>query len=415
MERADLARLLGAKGTTAAGGQLVAESDPRRFMVALADAIADDGEVFLGDPGWGDRERAQWSALKSAGCVAPKPASGEGGWLMIPTGGSTGGLKFARHDAGTIASAVQGFRSHFNLDRVNAAGVLPLWHVSGLMAWMRCALSGGEYRPLDWREVEAGGHPALPVKKDGWSISLVPTQLERLLRSERTVEWLRGFRLVFVGGGPSQADLLVRAGAARLPVVLSYGMTETAAMVAAQREGDFLRGDRTCGPAMPHARLSVRADGIVRVQGPSVFHGYYPEWREAEFFATADEGTLDGQGRLTIRQRRDLLIISGGEKINPEEIEAVLRATGEFTDVAVVGVPDAEWGQKVVAVYPAGREPDAAKLKRALRDLLPAYKRPKLLMSLAEWPRTAAGKLNRTELARLTAEAIRAGGPRTGQ
>lgn len=411
MERAELARLLGAKGAVA-GGRLVAESDPRRFMTALAAAVAGAGEVFLGDPGWGERERARLAAQKSARLVAPKPVSGEGGWLMIPTGGSTGGLKFARHDAATIAAAVQGFRSHFNLNRVNAVGVLPLWHVSGLMGWMRCALSGGEYRPLDWRQVEAGGHPALPAKKDGWSISLVPTQLERLLRSDRTVEWLRCFRLVFVGGGPSQTDLLARAGEAKLPVVLSYGMTETAAMVAAQREGDFLRGDRACGTAMPHARLSVRADGIVRVQGPSVFHGYYPEWREGEFFATADEGALDAQGRLTILKRRDWVIISGGEKIDPEEIEAVLRATGEFADAAVVGVPDAEWGQKVIVVYPAVQEPDMGKVERALSNGLPTYKRPKLLVPLAEWPRTAAGKLNRTELARLAAAAIRTGGSR---
>lgn len=414
MERTELARLLGAKGTAAGTSGVVAEPDPRRFMAALAAAVAGDGEVFLGDPGWGDRDRAQVSKLRKADRDLRSPV-GEAGWLMIPTGGSTGGLKFARHDAGTIAAAVQGFRSHFNLVRVNAVGVLPLWHVSGLMAWMRCALSGGEYRPLDWREVEAGRHPALPAKKDGWSISLVPTQLERLLRSDLSVEWLRSFRLVFVGGGPSQADLLARAGAAKLPLVLSYGMTETAAMVAAQREGDFLRGDRTCGPVMPHARLSVRADGIVRVQGPSVFHGYYPEWREAGFFVTADEGTLDAQGRVVIHKRRDWVIISGGEKIDPEEVEAVLRATGEFADVAVVGVPDAEWGQKVVVVYPAGRDPDAAKLERALRDRLPVYKRPKLLAPLVEWPRTAAGKLNRTELARLAAAAIRTGGRRPGK
>ncbi len=414
MERAELARRLGAKHGAATGRQLVAESDPRRFMTALAAAAAGDGEVFLCDPAWRERERSEVTKLQKAGRDLRSPV-GEAGWLMIPTGGSTGGLKFARHDAATIAAAVEGFRSHFNLDRVNAVGVLPLWHVSGLMAWMRCALSGGEYRPLDWREAEAGRQPELPRKQDGWSISLVPTQLERLLRSGKMEEWLRGFRLIFVGGGPSQADLLERAATANLPVVLSYGMTETAAMVAAQQEGDFLRGDRTCGTALSHARLSVRADGIVRVKSPSVFHGYYPEWREGEFFATADEGTLDEQGRLMIRKRRDWVIISGGEKIDPEEVEAVLRATGEFADVAVVGVPDPEWGQKVVVAYPAGREPDPGKLERALGASLPVYKRPKLLAPLAEWPRTAAGKLNRTEVARLAAAAIRAGSPPAGK
>jgi O-succinylbenzoic acid--CoA ligase len=264
---------------------------------------------------------------------------------------------------------------------------------------MRSELTGGEYRPLEWNAVERGDRPTVPAKPDGWSISLVPTQVERLLRDDTAVAWLRGFRFVFVGGGPSHAALLDQAAAAKVPVVLSYGMTETAAMVAAQGEGDFQRGDRSCGVAMPHASLSVRDDGVVRIKGPSVFHGYYPERRSGDFFATADEGALDGQGRLTIQRRRDWVIISGGEKIDPAEVEEVLLATGEFRDVAVVGVPDAEWGQKLVAAYPEGEAPDLAKVGQVINSHLSAAKRPKAFVAIARWPLSAAGKLSRAELA----------------
>src|SRR4029077_18639896 len=122
------------------------------------------------------------------------------GWLMIPSGGTSGQLKFARHDEETIAAAVGGFCSHFQVARVSCVGVLPLHHVSGLMAWMRAALTGGKYLPWDWKRLERGDRPArMP---ESCFLSLVPTQLQRLLSSSEAVAWLRGFDAVFVGGGP---------------------------------------------------------------------------------------------------------------------------------------------------------------------------------------------------------------------
>jgi len=93
------------------------------------------------------------------------------------------------------------------------------------------------------------------------------------------------------------------------------------------------------------------------------------------------------------------VVITGGKKVQPAEVEAALRATGEFADVAVVGVPDAEWGQVVVACYAtAGRPPDLARMPAALAGLA-AFKRPKRFVPIADWPRNAQGKLNRVALA----------------
>jgi O-succinylbenzoic acid--CoA ligase len=290
------------------------------------------------------------------------------------------------------------------LPQVNAVGVLPLYHVSGFMAWMRCVLTGGEYRPLDWKAVEAGALPPLPAKPGGWTLSLVPTQLERLLRHEAATAWLKNFRIIFLGGAPAWPALLDRATAARLPLSPGYGMTETAAMIAAMRPGEFLAGTRSSGSVLPHARVRFDDEGTILAGGDSVFRGYYPGWREPGDFATQDGGWLDERGHLHVSGRRDAVIISGGEKVNPAEVEAVLRGTGEFADVVVLGRPDAEWGERVVAAYPAETVPNSVRVEAALAKLLSPAKRPKQLIAVAPWPVNAQGKVNRAEVARRLAE-----------
>ncbi|WP_255401079.1 AMP-binding protein [Opitutus sp. GAS368] len=436
-------------------------------MTALAAAVAGDGEVFLGSPAWGANERAQLKehlSLNGPSAVpqvcsaisAPSAPSGlsasvsqsenrgqtpggqqpatarsqisqpaASGWLMIPTGGTSGRLKFARHDEETLAAAVGGFSRHFGLAQVNAAGVLPLHHVSGLMAWLRCALTGGEYRPLDWKAVEGGDLPVLPAKPAGWTISLVPTQLERLLNcragsphpasgaslghearrdaeippyNQTAVEWLRQFRIIFLGGGPAWPALLDRAAAAGLPLSLGYGMTETAAMVTALRPEEFLAGARNCGTALPHATVRIGADNTIIIGGDSLFRGYHPAWRDRGDFETQDHGLIDERNRLFVLGRRDAVIITGGEKVEPAELEAVLRGTGQFPDLVVLGLPDARWGQLLVVVYPGNAHPNFHEVIRATNHLAD-YKRPKRYIPLVgAWPATGQGKVNRAGL-----------------
>lgn len=401
MERAGLARLLGGK-VSAHGARRVqiGESVPGRFMESFARAVAGEGEVFLCNPDWGALEQRQLAEILRIESSLRSSSSGSG-WLMIPTGGTGGRLKFARHDVATITAAVRGFARHFSLPQINAVGVLPLYHVSGLMGWLRCGLTGGEYIPLNWRTVEAGVLPKLPARSAGWTISLVPTQLERLMRQTAAVEWLRTFRVILIGGSAAWPALLDKAASLRLPLAPSYGMTETAAMIAALRPEEFLAGVRSCGAVLPHAQVSFDEEGTVLVGGASVFRGYYPDWREeTEAFVTQDGGWLDERGHLFISGRRDAVIITGGEKVNPAEVEAVLRGTGELPDVVVLGLPDAEWGERVVAAYPAEARPDHGRVEAALNRLLSPAKRPKKLVPVENWPVNAQGKVNRAEVAR---------------
>jgi O-succinylbenzoic acid--CoA ligase len=394
MERGELAAYLPAFGAGAPGvARVIEEQDPAQFMASFASAVAGGGNIFLANPSWREQERTGLQRLFG------NSAYGDEGWLMIPSGGARGGLKFARHDGWTIAASVAGFREHFGLETVNSVCVLPLHHVSGFMAWMRSALTGGAFVPWSWKSLESGHFPReLP---QDCCISLVPTQLQRLLGSDAATEWLRGFRVIFVGGGATWETLADEAARLELPLSLTYGATETAAMVAAVRPEEFLNGMRGCGTALPHAQIEI-VDDLVRVEGGSVFRGYFPSIKDERSWLTGDLGGFDANGSLVILGRSDDMIVTGGKKVAPDEVEAALRASGEFEDVAVIGVPDTEWGQSVVACYPGGRTPRPEVVEAALSGL-ESFKHPKRYAGIFPWPRNPQGKINHAELLRQAA------------
>jgi len=373
MERAELENLVRATSVTEAHG----------------------GLIFLRDPHWSAAQRAMFAAVQSK--LENRKSKMESGWLCIPTGGSSGGLKFARHDEVTLTAAVAGFCAHFGVNRVNAIDVLPPWHVSGLMARVRCAATDGRHLPWAWKQLEQGDFPEIEAA-GRWLISLVPTQLQRLLANPAACDWLRRLHLIFIGGGPVWPALMEAARNATLPLSLSYGMTETAAMVAAQRPGDFAGGDRSSGCGLPHARITVGPEGAIRIGGASLMRGYLGEPDLTGEFVTPDLGAIDDTGRLQVFGRRDEVIISGGEKINLREVEAVLREQNCFADVAVLAVPSEEWGEILVACYvPLS---GAAWPEAEINRLLSRHQRPKhrLAFAAADWPRNAQGKLNRATL-----------------
>jgi O-succinylbenzoic acid--CoA ligase len=160
----------------------------KKIVVATGIARQRGESVFLCDPQWGAAARARAAELQALDAAE---AGGGEGWLCIPTGGTGGGVKFARHDERTLGAAVRGFCAHFGLERVSAVNVLPACHVGGLLPRIRCAATGGEHVAWDWKRLEAGDRPVLAPSRGAWTISLVPTQLQRLIGMTEAVKWLR--------------------------------------------------------------------------------------------------------------------------------------------------------------------------------------------------------------------------------
>lgn len=308
-------------------------------------------------------------------------------------------------------AAVQGFQQHFHTHPVNAYCVLPLHHVSGLMQFLRVFTSGGQLviapfsTLLDEKTTIA---PTQPLST--FFLSLVPTQLHRLLQANRH-PWLSQFQTVLLGGGPPWPQLLDQAQQHRIPIALTYGMTETAGQIATLKPHHFLQGDRTCGPILPHAHIQITDPhgnplpdghiGHITLQTPALALGYHPPTPpppphpEPRTLTTDDLGYITPEKKLAIAGRSRDKIITGGENVFAQEVEAAIRATQHVQDICVLGLPDPEWGQIIIAAYIPRHPPTPIPLlKQAIAPLLSPYKHPKHWIALPTLPRNHQGKIN---------------------
>lgn len=400
MSRHRFAEKLGGATSDANDAVVICERDNKRFRMEFADTAGTRGPVFLANPDWADRERGQFNTLVDRMADDWDP---ELGWLMIPTGGSSGAIKLARHDQHTITAAVIGYQEFCGADHIDSVGVLPLHHVGGLMGWLRCALTDGSFRQLNWREISLGNFPIEDL--NGGAISLVPTQLQALRGITGGVDWLRQFGSVILGGAALRSDLSDWARENVLPLSPSYGLTESMAMVCALSPRDFLAGAEGVGAPLPHVDLMIGEGGEIELKTASLFRGYWPDYRsEQGDWATGDLGEWDGAGRLTVRGRQDDIIVSGGEKINPAEVETVVKRTIGLDQIAVLGVADEHWGQVAMLVYCAERTLELAELRGLLDGELAKFKWPKRVVQLDSWPVNAVGKVDRGSLRRLAGD-----------
>ncbi|MFO8026142.1 MAG: AMP-binding protein [Opitutales bacterium] len=344
------------------GMPVIREEDPIAFAAAFFAAASMRLPVALANPKWGAKEQEQFDHLMELG----EPPAGS---ILIPTGGTTGGVKLAIHDWRSLCSSARAAQAFLGGGAVHSCCVLPLHHVSGLMQLLRSFVSGGS--------ISFNGNDTA-----GRCLSLVPTQLQRLMQSVDGIRKMNTAHMIFVGGAAMPESVEQQARDLRLPVVPVYGMTETAAMIAAIPNGDFLASVDPGAVMLGDGRASVDPDGSIRVHGSSLFKGYHGGARmePSRGFRTGDAGWLDGQGRLHLHGRMDRLINTGGEKVDPAEVrEALLRLEG-VAQASVVGEPSEEWGEVVVAYVKGG--PDLpvlneAEILGALKKQLSPYKIPK--------------------------------------
>ncbi|MBF2015413.1 MAG: AMP-binding protein [Rivularia sp. T60_A2020_040] len=241
-------------------------------------------------------------------------------------------------------------------------------------------------------------------------ISLVPTQLQRLLQKSDLIQWLSKFKTVLLGGAPAWNELLEKARFHHIRLAPTYGMTETASQIATLKPDDFLKGKVGCGKVLPHAKVKIVGEkgeflktnqvGKINIQAESLTLGYYPLNGEIQSYLQIDDlGFLDEKEYLNIVGRNSDKIITGGEKVYPAEVEAAIRATGMVADVCVIGLFDTHWGQVVTAIYvPNNSTILNVHIKALIQEKLTNYKIPKFWISVDSLPRNSQGKINRQKL-----------------
>ncbi len=313
---------------------------------------------------------------------------------IVFTSGSSGGPKGVRLTGENWEAAAIASEAHLDHGPDDTwLLAMPLHHVAGLSIVLRSAHAGGRVLMLpgfDPATFAAALHEGVNVA------SVVPTMLARLL--DHGAGRVPELKAMLVGGGPISGELLDRAVDAGLPVLPTYGMTETAGQVATLRPGS--RVENKAHP-LPGVELRIEPDGRIAVRGPMVSPGYVgePDRRPDEWLVTNDLGEIDDDGALHFSGRADTVIVSGGENIDPGQVEAEVTRVLGVESALVVGIPSDLWGMEVVCLYVGDARPNT--LETRLRDRLPVHMVPKRWIQVAELPLTALGKPDRATAARL--------------
>jgi O-succinylbenzoic acid--CoA ligase len=268
---------------------------------------------------------------------------------------------------------------------------VPLFHVSGLSILVRSAIYGTTAIVQDGFDVD---RVAESLEGDDVTIvSLVTTMLTRLLDAGAAIERPRA---ILVGGGPVPDEVLTEALGLGATVVQTYGLTEACSQVTTLSPADAQRKRGSAGRPLLTTHVRI-ADDEIFVQGPTVALGAADQ---DGWLHTGDRGSIDAEGFLWLEGRRDDVIVTGGENVAPGEVEEVLVAHPDVVDAAVVGRPDPDWQNAVIAVVVArdGADTGSEELRSWCAARLAPFRVPKRFELTSELPRTASGKLRRAEL-----------------
>jgi len=255
---------------------------------------------------------------------------------------------------------------------------LPLFHIGGMAILIRSLLHGSAVALPEPQQPLLHSLRQLPVTH----ISLVATQLYRLLQEEDFSRQKLPLTHLMLGGGPVSDALLAEAKQRGFSSYLSYGMTETASQI--------ITGEARLSGVQPHIRWRIQQEEL-QVTGTSLFEGYYRHGSlhrpvdDDGYFATRDKAVY-ADGTLSIIGRIDNLFISGGENIQPEEIEQQLLLHPNVAQAMVVTMADAEFGQRPVAVVNLNPESTLSELEQWLKPKLAGFKRPARYL---HWPQGA--------------------------
>lgn len=308
--------------------------------------------------------------------------------LVVFTSGTSGRPKGVRLTRRNIEAAARSSAQHLGHGPDdNWLLAMPLHHVGGLSIVFRQLYTGGSITLLPRFDVESF---AREMRGRVTMVSMVPTMLRRLLDHDPGP--FLGLRAVLVGGGPIPEGLVEEAAAAGMPVLPTYGMTETLGQVATLRPGAPLR--RHAHP-LPGIDITITPEGRIAVRGDQVSPGYLGEPdRTSDRFVTSDLGRIDDDGALQVLGRADNVIVTGGENVDPERVEMVIAEHPAVVEAVVIGVPDEEWGTAVACAYVGDVSPE--EIAEWASERLSGAMRPKRWRKVEAVPRLAIGKPDRS-------------------
>lgn len=297
---------------------------------------------------------------------------------IVLSSGSTGEPKGVVHTFGNYYLSAAGANEILNLkqgDRYLLS--LPKYHVGGIGIAFRSVLAGATIVIPEQNLSLAENIKKYQITH----LSLVATQLKELLETIDNSAFGQ-LKAILLGGSAIPDNLIEQALTNNIPILKSYGSTESASLVTATRLGDPIEKLKTSGKVLPHRKIKISEEGEILIGGDVVFKKYFNDPKgnlPEDFFATGDIGSIDEDGYLTVTGRKDNMFISGGENIYPEEIEAVLLSHQQIKEAVVVPIIDEKFGF-VPAAFILSEEPfDFDQLDWPLEK----FKKPKKIFP---WP-----------------------------
>ena len=326
----------------------------------------------------------------------PEPSDPIGSYAIVTTAGSTGDPRGVILTAENVVAAVRASQARLGNDASDRWLLcLPLYHIAGLSVVWRSFAAGGSVLIHDRFDAV---RVAEALKSGRASMaSLVPTMLHRVLEADPGP--YPGAKAVLLGGGPASRMLVEQAFDAGLPLLTTYGTTETTSQIATVEPGEGRESLGTVGRPLDGTTVSFEEDEIL-VDGPAVSPGYLGAPPRVGLHRTRDLGYLDEEGRLVVTGRKDDIILTGGEKVAPQLVEAVLESFPSINRAVVLGVPDDDWGQAVIAVVESDALDEEALGARS-RAALAVHQVPKRWVRVDALPELPSGKVDRLAAAAL--------------
>jgi len=336
--------------------------------------------------------------------------------VLMFTSGTSGKPKAVSLSYHNLFAAYKSGNSIFNYTKNDSWYLnLPLYHIGGFSILVRAILSGSSLIIPESNDCDSLKNN-LNITKPTF-VSLVPTQLKRICENEIIPN--NELRAALIGGGFSDITLISNAVNLGWKIYKVYGSTETSAFITVLTPDDLALKPKSVGKPLSRVEINifdekrnilpVNAVGEIGIKAPSISNGYLNKDNDSNskfsngFFLTGDFGSFDADGYLYLENRRTDLIVSGGENISPIEIENAISQFPGIDEVCVFGLLDKEWGEIVTAGITTidKREINFSELQIFLKDKLPSFKRPKKYFQLKEFPKSAIGKIKRSEVKRL--------------